>query len=150
MLQQHESHGIPLAIDDQQRLGVSDRDIVDLVSAYRRFGIWRFDLATGHFFASAATFDIFGLEYTTGPMNMVAVTARIHPDDLTVLMETYERASKDCVGYHNLYRVLDGDTYKFVRSVASFRRHKERPVGEIVGVTYELNDLRQFVAFADD
>jgi len=150
VLPHHESHRFALSAEDQQRLGISDRDIVTLVSAYRRFAIWRFDLATGHVFASAAAFDILGLDYTTGPMNMVAVTARIHPEDLPVLMETYERASKDCVGYHNLYRVRDGESYKFVRSVAGFRRLPDCPAGEIVGVIYELNDLHQFVAFADD
>ncbi|MCC2610729.1 PAS domain-containing protein [Neorhizobium sp. Rsf11] len=121
-----------------QEVGLSPAEVVELASAFRLYGFWRIDLDTGHFFATEDLCRLFGLEPQDGPVNLMAITARIHPDDMPQLMETFERASAEKLIYHNIYRVrADAEDYKYVRTVGKFR---DRPGtgGEVVGLTYEF------------
>lgn len=128
-------------------MGLSDADVVELVTAFRLHGYWRFDVGTGHFFATEDVSRIFGLEHREGPMNLVEIGARIHPEDLPLIMETYERASADRLTYHNIYRVKSSaEHYKYVRTVGKFRR-KPGTAGEVVGITYEFFERRPGVTF---
>ncbi|MGV8938952.1 MAG: PAS domain-containing protein [Allorhizobium sp.] len=120
-----------------------------MVSAFRLYGFWRINLDTSHFYGTRDIFTIFGMEYCDGPMNLVELVARIHPDDLPMLMETFERTSTEKQTYHTIYRALSGDgSYKFVRTVGKFR-DKPGTAGEIVGVTYEFFERQRTIAFVD-
>jgi len=136
--------------EERKRLGLSETEIVELATAFRRFGFWRLDLGSGLFFASREIFKIFDMPFTEGPMNLIEVTSKIHPEDLAILMETFERSSSQRLGYHNTYRVRQETDYKLVRSVAKYRDKPESDAGEIVGITYECLDSWQPVTFSDD
>lgn len=128
-------------------IGLSDTEVVELVTAFRQYGFWRFDLDTGHLFATEDISRIFGLEHREGPMNLMEIGARIHPEDMPLIMETYERASADRLTYHNIYRVKsDVERYKYVRTVGKFRQ-KAGTAGEVVGITYEFFERRPGVTF---
>jgi PAS domain-containing protein len=130
-----------------REMGLSADEVIELASAFRFYGYWRIDLDTGHFFATEDVCRILGLEPKDGPLNMVAIIARIHPDDMPQLMETFERASGERLTYHNIYRVkADAERYKYVRSVGKFR-DKPGTSGEVVGMTYEFFAERPGVTF---
>jgi len=130
-----------------QQVGLSSEEVVELAAAFRLYGFWRIELDSGHFFATEDLCRIFGIEPQDGPINLMAITARIHPEDMPRLMETFERASAERLTYHNIYRIrTDVEDYKYVRSVGKFR-DKPGTSGEVVGVTYEFFAQRPGVTF---
>lgn len=130
-----------------RHLGISDSEAMELVTAFRLFGSWRLDLENGHLFGSPDFSELFGLDHSDGPMNMAALSSKIHPDDLNFMMSTFERASVDKRTYHSIFRVgADGETYRFLRSVGTFR-DKPGTGGEVIGITYEFFPRRSGTAF---
>ncbi|MFB9948101.1 PAS domain-containing protein [Rhizobium puerariae] len=130
-----------------EKVGLSSDEAVNLAAAFRLYGFWRMEIDTGHFFATEDVCRIFGLEPQDGPINLVALIARIHPDDMPVLMEIYERASAERLTYHNIYRVkANAEDYKYVRTVGKFR-DKPGTGGEVVGITYEFFEKSPGVTF---
>ncbi len=133
--------------DQHHAIGISDAEAMKLVTAFQLFGSWRLDLDTGHLFGTQDFSDLFGLEHTSGPMNMAAASAQIHPDDLSFMMATFEHASVDKRPYHSIFRVgAEGESYRFLRSVGMFR-DKPGTSGEVVGITYEFFPRRSGTAF---
>lgn len=135
----------PISAKTQTRahVGISDSEIVQMATAYRNFGFWRFDLDTGHCFASEDIYRIFGMEFSTGPMNLVETMSRVHEDDKPLMMETYEQASLHKAGFHHTYRVKNGlGGYKMVRTVGQFRSCPDTS-GDIIGISYEF--VEQFL-----
>ncbi|WP_246617632.1 PAS domain-containing protein [Rhizobium populisoli] len=128
-------------------VGLTADEMIELVTAFRYYGFWRIDLDSGHFFATEDVFHIFGMEPTDGPVNLVEMTGRIHPEDMPQILEVYERASSARLTYHNIYRVkADAEDYKYVRTVGKFR-DKPGTSGEVVGMTYEFFERRPGVTF---
>lgn len=119
-------------------VGLSDTEVLELVGSFRLCGFWRFNIDSGHIFGTVEYCQIFGIEHNEGPLDLVRLSAAIHPDDLTVMMETFERASASRMTFHNLYRVMSGpESFKFVRSVGKFRAG-ETGQGDVIGMTYEI------------
>lgn len=138
------------AFEDGSALGISDREIVELLAAFRPLGFFRIELDTGLFYATSEIYHIFGMELVDGPMDMREFRAHLHPDDLPTLMAAFERAAVHHEMYHKIYRVRRADkSYKYVRSVGKFR-HKPDCSGEIVGVTYEFFERFRTVAFQEE
>ncbi|SMD03531.1 PAS domain-containing protein [Rhizobium sp. RU36D] len=149
---------MPIRFDDTQRpsrgdggdVGISDREIVQLVSAFRPFGLWRIDLDTGLFYGTRDIYGIFDMEYREGPINLVEFRDHLHPEDLPMLMESFEQTSTQKQMHHNIYRVIKPcGEYKFVRTIGKFRE-KEGTSGEIIGVTYEFFERLRTAAFCED
>lgn len=119
-------------------VGLSDREVLELVGSFSLCGFWRFNVDSGHLFGTAEYCKIFGIEHNDGPLDLVRLSASIHPDDLTVIMETFERASASRLTFHNLYRVrTDTANFKCVRSIGKFRAD-DNGQGDVIGMTYEL------------
>ncbi|MDP3523390.1 MAG: diguanylate cyclase [Hoeflea sp.] len=96
---------------------------MDLTSRRRTVGYWRSDLASGHVYWSRAVFDIYGMDYTQGPVNLTAAYANVHREDLNLMLELIERAASEKIGFHYVLRLKNGrdDGFKFVRSVGLYR-----------------------------
>ena len=111
-----------LPLQDLDHIGLTDAEIVGLVSCRHPAGYWRSDLATGHVFWSKDIFDIYGMEYTKGPVRLPLANAAVHPDDLTYMLELIERAAADKSGFHYVLRLKNGmGGYKYVRSIGRYR-----------------------------
>jgi hypothetical protein len=135
---------------DRDHIGISDKEIVELVAAYRLYGFWRMDLESGHFFATKDIFTLFGMEYTTGPMNLVVANSKIHPDDYTLVVQALETCIEQKNSFHVIFRLKGSDqNFKFARSVG---RYRETPDGrgEMVGVTYEFFERLRAIGFVGD
>lgn len=135
---------------DCTSVGMTDHEVVELAQAFRLYGFWRTDLDTGLYFATPDVFRIFEMEVTNGPLNLVEARARINPEDLPILMESFERTCSLKQSYHNIFRVRRGeDDWKFVRTLGKFRA-KPGTSGEIVGITYEFFERLRTAAFSDE
>lgn len=118
--------------------GLSAELAMGLATGFRPWGFWRMDLDTGHVFASPGFFQIYGLPCHDGPLDIVAVSARIHPADLVELMHVFEHAGPEKRHYHHIFRVrIDAEKHKYVRTVGQFRDNPGTS-GEIVGMIVEL------------
>ncbi|ARM89429.1 hypothetical protein RHEC894_CH03155 [Rhizobium sp. CIAT894] len=137
---------IDKAEQSRAHIGITDAEIVQMLVAYRLFGLWRIDIETGHFFASEDVHTIFDLPYSNGPVNLAELMSRIHAEDRSLIAQTFEEASLHRLGFHFVYRVdnrLGG--YKLVRSVGRFRDGESG--GSIVGITYEFVEKLGVVGF---
>jgi hypothetical protein len=135
----------------QHRLvGLDDAEVLELAASFRLCGFWRFNIDSGHFFGTPELAELFRMEYCAGPMDLVRLSSSIHPDDLSLMMETFERASSARLTYHNLYRVkIDAENYKFVRSVGRFRVNAAGEE-ELVGMTYDLFPQQSTIGFISE
>jgi PAS fold. len=101
---------------------IDGREIVEMLDSHQLFGFWRTELDTGHVFWSSDIFEIYGMEFTDGPINLARSNAAVHPDDLPYMLELFERAAEEKTGFHYILRLKDGPArYKYVRSVGKFR-----------------------------
>ena len=125
-------------IDTLQDFGLSTDEFFEIFSAFNQVGLWRLDLDSGHTFCSATYSRIYGVKHTDGPINMIEVIARIHPDDLSSVMESHEVASTHPRAYQKIHRISsDRVTYRYVCSIGKFRE-KPGTSGEIVGIAFEV------------
>ena len=109
-------------VQDRDHIGLTDAEIVDLVSRRNSMGYWRSDLESGHVFWSKGVFDIYGMEFTKGPVNLTAAYRNVHADDLNLMLELIERAASEKTGFHYVLRLKTGeDSVKYVRSVGRYR-----------------------------
>jgi len=136
----------------EDTFGLTAQDSLQLFMKFNRTGFWRLDVDTGHLFCCNQASGIFGVPPTDGPVDMVALTARIHPDDLASVMEGHEAAAAHRVAIQKTYRVVsEVNNYKMCCSIGRFRE-KQGTGGEIVGITFEMPphycDLRM-IASAD-
>jgi hypothetical protein len=138
----------PKQFQDCSSVGMTEREVVELVQAFRLYGFWSINLDTGLFRATPDVYRIFDMQPEDGRMNLVEFRERIHPDDLPILMECFERCSSLRQSYHMIYRIKRGSGWKFVRTVGKFR-DKPGTSGEIVGVTYEFFERLRTAAFSD-
>jgi hypothetical protein len=135
---------------DRDLIGISDKEIVELVAAYRLYGFWRMDLESGHFFATKDIFTLFGMEYTKGPMNLVEANSKIHTEDYTLVVQALETCIEQKNSFHVIFRLKGSDqNYKFARCVGRYRETPEGR-GEMVGVTYEFFERLRAIGFVDD
>jgi PAS domain-containing protein len=117
---------------------MTDTDVVEIFSTFNTLGYWRHDLDTGHTYCCPTLLDFFGLPSTDGPVNMMEISARLHPDDLSHVMEANESASVQPMSYQKIHRIRHGGgSYRWYCSTGRFRK-KEGTSGEVVGITWEI------------
>ncbi|MCY1668142.1 PAS domain-containing protein [Rhizobium sp. SL86] len=117
---------------------MTDADVVEIFSTFNALGYWRHDLDTGHTYFCETLLGFFGLPSTEGPVNMMEISARLHPDDLSRVMEAHEGASAQPMSYQKIHRIRkEGDSYRWYCSTGRFRA-KEGTSGEVVGITWEV------------
>ncbi|MGF0538801.1 PAS domain-containing protein [Agrobacterium sp. ES01] len=144
-----DQHSDP-GLHDGNAVGISNAEIVELVTAFRYYGFFRIDLDSGLLYATPDVFKIFEMTYHDGPLNMVEFGHKIHPEDLPMVMEAFERASVHNETYHSIYRVRRKDgNHRFVRTVGKYRE-KAGTAGEVVGVTYEFFERLRTVGFSSE
>ncbi|SIQ21017.1 hypothetical protein SAMN05880590_102593 [Rhizobium sp. RU35A] len=132
----------------EQTFGMLLPDFVRLFSTFNALGFWRIDIDSGHSFCDERTAEIYGFDYRDGPIGLMEFSARIHPEDLGVVMESHELAAVDHCSFQKIHRVLQhGNTYKFICCLGTWRA-KSDTGGEIVGVVFDMpkqaTDLQHF------
>lgn len=124
-------------------------ELFELLCAHQKYGFWRTELDAGHVFWSPDIFEIYGMEYTNGPINLVEANSAVHPDDLPYMLELFERASEEKTGFHYILRLKDGESnYKYVRSVGRYRVTEEGRE-ELYGVFFLFHERVPLVGVVD-
>lgn len=107
---------------EPNHIGLTDAEIVELMSCQNRVGYWRSDLQAGQVFWSRNLFEIYGMDHTDGPISLTLANNAMHPEDLPYMFELLERAAKEKSGFHYILRLRNGHNgFKYVRSVGRFR-----------------------------
>lgn len=113
-------------------------DAVALIDSKVPLGFWRTVYQTGHVYFSPEVFRIYGLVPSKGPVNLLEVNERIHPEDLKVCLGLFEEAAREKSGFQYCLRIEDGKGgYKYVRSVGRYRETADG-FGEMVGIFHEI------------
>ncbi|MBV1725580.1 MAG: PAS domain-containing protein [Hoeflea sp.] len=132
-------------VQDLDHIGLTDAEIVELVSSRHAMGYWRSDLASGHVFWSKGVFDIYGMEFTRGPVNLTAAYGNVHAEDLNLMLELIERAASEKTGFHYVLRLKNGENgVKYVRSVGRCRATSDGRE-ELIGIVEEIIDQVRLV-----
>lgn len=120
-------------------LDMNDADVLRILQAHIRIGIWRSDLDSGHTFCSAEVRRIFGLPDTDGPIDFSLAARAIHPEDEPLALELIETTAREKGSYQFVMRVAEagGGDYRYVRVVGRYRA-KENGAGDIIGICHEI------------
>ncbi|MCY0148089.1 PAS domain-containing protein [Hoeflea sp. G2-23] len=130
---------------DLDHIGLTDFEIAGLMSYQHQIGYWRSDMGTGHVFWSKAIFDIYGMAYTKGPVNLTLANDAVHPEDLPYMLELLERTAVEKTGFHYVLRLKNGHNgFKYVRSVGRFRLTEDGRE-ELYGMFEEVVDQVRLV-----
>jgi PAS domain-containing protein len=125
-------------LEPAPEVGAVDEDVVELINASTPLGMWRTKYATGHVYFSPETCRIYGIEPTSGPVNLIEVNNRIHPEDLPYCLSLFENSAEEKTGFHYTLRIIDGKGgYKFVRSVGQHRYNADGSC-EMIGIFHEV------------
>lgn len=123
-------------------------DLLPLLSMVDSFGVFRTDLNSGHSFWTRAMFDIHGMQYKPGPVDIVAAIERYHEEDRGKVIELFEDAVRNKNAFGYVVRMRDeADGYKLVKCVA---RHRTAPRGddEIYGAMWHQVDHKRALFIA--
>nr|WP_255561467.1 PAS domain-containing protein [Pseudohoeflea sp. DP4N28-3] len=119
---------------------MSGDELFELVCAHQKYGFWRAELDTGSVYWSFDIYDIYGMEYSTGPVNLLKANQAIHPDDLPYMLELMERTAQERTGHHFIVRLKTASgRYTYVRSVGRFRVTEEGRE-ELYGIFIQFHD----------
>lgn len=137
----------PLTIDDERpprprqdidEYDVDGQDLMDLLSMYDPYGIWRIDLETGKVHWSPDVYQIHGLDYTEGVVDLNAALAAYHPEDAKMIAQLLEETITKKTGYRFVLRLKKPDgSYKMVKSIAKYRINRNGKA-EIYGLFSEF------------
>jgi len=109
-------------------------DLLEILSSFDPYGLWRLDLESGQFFWSRDVFNVHGLEPAEGPVDMNEAFKLYHPEDARTLGRLIDDAIRSKSGYRFVLRLRMPDgKYRLVKSVARYRE-PEDGTGELVGV----------------
>ena len=102
---------------------------------------WR--VSTGEFVWSEESFRIFQYDRTTKP-TLELVFQRVHPEDLALVKQTIERASKEGQDFDHVYRlVMPDSSVKYVHVVAHAFLSVESCSVEFVGAVMDVTASKQ-------
>ena len=116
----------PRARQDISQFAVSSDEIIEMLSMYDPYGIWKIDLESGNVFWSRDVYEIHGLEYHEGAVNLNEAIDAYHPDDAKIVAQLIDETIANKSGYRFVLRLKQRDgTFKMVKSVAKYRVNDE-------------------------
>lgn len=122
------------ALQDISGEDMSSTDMLSLLSMFDPYGFWRLDLNTGEVFWTRDVYEIHGLEYSEGPVDLTRAMRAYHPEDQKTVAALLEETINTQTGFRFVLRLKQaGGGYKLVKSIG---RYRQRPDGreEIVGL----------------
>lgn len=130
-------------------IAVSHAEIAGLMTCFQPVGFWRSDLDSGHVYWSADIFEIFGMDFTDGPVNVADAYSRLHPQDASYTLELVERAAREKTSFHLVLRLKNGaNAWKFIRCVGRYRVTNEGRE-EIYGMIEQFLDQIPMIGLHD-
>ena len=132
----------------QEHVGVSSAEIVELLGSTRALGIWRLEIETGRVFWTEDAARIHGMEKSNGPVSLSQILARYHPEDAELIEQLLGSATTQREAFSFVMRVEDGRGY--YRLIAAAGRYRDENGGELIGLCHEYNDMVRSIVLTDD
>ena len=119
-------------------IGLADASLLDPLSLFDPYGVWRLDLETGLTYWSRDVFIIHDLPYSDGPVDVMMAINAYHPDDRHLVSQCIEEAVEKKTGFRFVLRLGEtSDKCKLVKSTGMYRLNAEgRP--ELFGTFSEF------------
>ncbi|EFL87925.1 PAS domain-containing protein [Ahrensia sp. R2A130] len=133
----------PQMIDD---IDVSGAELLNILSAFDNYGMWRLDIETSQVSWSEDVFRIHELPQVDGPVDLEAAISRYHPEDQQYLPQVIEEAITRKSAFRfvlRLKRAYSG--YKLVKSTGKFR-HRPGCAPEMIGTFSEFQPANRAIA----
>ena len=125
---------------------LSSQDILDVLSMYDPYGVWRLELNSGLVYWSDDVFLIHGLEVSPGPVNLNDAINAYHPDDARVIGQLIEECIASKSGFRFTLRLLKRDGgFKLVKAIGKYRETSSGNP-EIIGVFTPLAPAMRTIA----
>lgn len=119
---------------DLSNFNLGSEEVVQLLSMYDPYGVWRLELDTGHVYWSDDVFEIHGLEVKPGPVNLNDALNSYHPDDARVIAQLLEDCIANKSGYRFVMRLKKPNgEFRLVKSSGKYRETPDGK-GEIIGL----------------
>ncbi len=111
---------------DISDFNLSTDELLSILSMYDPYGIWRLDLESGLVQWSKDVFEIHGMKYEEGPVNLKQAIDAYHPEDAAVLGQLIEETIAKQSGFRFVLRLkTKSGGYKLVKSSGKFRINSE-------------------------
>ncbi|MBE2213760.1 MAG: response regulator [Opitutaceae bacterium] len=119
------------------------RDELDLALDVSRVGLWSWDMAAKSIGLDARCARLFGLA-EAGTVDEIAITSRVHPEDMKVVRDEIDRAVREMRSYEVEYRfTLPDGTLRYLCTRARPVKEGPRAVNRIVGCTWDVTERRR-------
>lgn len=130
-----------------EEIGLSDANLLDALSQFDLYGVWRLELETGLLYWSPDVFKIHEMSYAKGPVDVRRAIEAYHPDDRELVASCVDQAAKRKSGFRFVLRLLKPDgTYKLVKSNGRYRKRADG-TEEVYGTFSEFQPRVRAIAF---
>jgi PAS domain-containing protein len=144
---------LSIEIQDKQRppqamedIGLGDACLLDALAQFDLYGVWRIDLETGMVYWSRDVFEIYGIPYHDGPVDIRKAIEAYHPDDRALVSSCIEEAAARKTGYRFVLRLQCADGgFKLVKSSGRYRVNQDGRE-EIFGTFSQFHERVRAVA----
>jgi hypothetical protein len=121
-------------VQDYSDFDLSGEDVLKLLSMYDPYGVWRMDLTSGKVYWSKDVYEIHGLPYTKGEVDLTKAIKAYHPEDAKMVAQLLDEAIASKSSFRFVLRLSQPDgTYKMVKSSAKYRVSTDGKA-EIIGL----------------
>lgn len=126
--------------------GLDGALIVDLLSQFDLFGVWRKDIETALTYWSSDIFEIYGWPYQEGPVDARKEIEAYHPEDRALVLDCIAEAASRKTGFRFVLRLRKPDgTYKLVQANGRYRVN-EQGREELYGTLSQFKERVRSVA----
>jgi len=127
-------------------IGLEDANLLDALSQFDPYGAWCVDLETGMVYWTRDVFEIHGMPYKEGPIDLALAISRYHPDDRELVMNCIEEATERKTGFRFVLRLATPDGHnKLVRASGLYRVNSQGK-GEVFGAFSQFQPRVRTVA----
>jgi hypothetical protein len=121
-------------------------ELLSILAMYDRYGLWRLDLESGLVYWSRDVYEIHGLEYSDGPVNLTSAINSYHPEDATVISQLIEETISEQSGFRFVLRLkIKSGGFKLVKSSGKYRVNSEGKA-ELIGLFSQFAPAMRSIA----
>lgn len=123
----------------QGYLGIDNDELLDVLSQFEPFGLWRLDIDDGLTYWSDDAYLRHGMRPAEGPVDMVRAVRAYHPEDREHVMNCIEDAIRRRSGFRYVLRVsMAGAPVRVIEATGLYRLN-EAGQPELIGTYRQVS-----------